>query len=138
RLQMGDTYLRQHRYEDADEHYAAARERERDLKEVRAGAAGRRPEVLDNNQALVEMRLGNAAGAVEAAKRALKADRLSPIFLQTLGLALERAREPDRALDAYRAAVREDTSLYPAWNDLGVALAGQDRLKEAADAFRHA
>jgi tetratricopeptide (TPR) repeat protein len=138
RLQMGDTYLRQHRYEAAVEHYAAARERERDLEEVRAGAAGRRPEVLDNNQALVEMRLGNAAGAVEAAKRALKADRLSPIFLQTLGLALERAREPDRALDAYRAAVREDTSLYPAWNDLGVALAGQDRLKEAADAFRHA
>jgi hypothetical protein len=63
---------------------------------------------------------------------------LSPIFLQTLGLALERASEPDRALDAYRAAVREDPSLYPAWNDLGVALAGQDRLEEAADAFRHA
>jgi tetratricopeptide (TPR) repeat protein len=138
RLQMGDTYLRQHRYEAALEHYAAARERERDLKEVRAGAAGRRPEVLDNNQALVEMRLGNAAGAVEAARRALKADRLSPIFLQTLGLALERASEPDHALDAYRAAVREDPSLYPAWNDLGVALAGQDRLEEAVDAFRHA
>jgi tetratricopeptide (TPR) repeat protein len=52
--------------------------------------------------------------------------------------ALERAREPDRAIDAYRAAVREDPSLYPAWNDLGVGLAGDDRLEEAADAFRHA
>jgi cellulose synthase operon protein C len=138
RLQMGDTYLRQHRYEAAVEQYAAARERERDLEEVRPGTEARRPEVLDNNQALVEMRLGNAAGAVEAARRALKADERSPIFLQTLGLALERAREPDRAIDAYRAAVREDPSLYPAWNDLGVALAGQDRLEEAADAFRHA
>jgi tetratricopeptide (TPR) repeat protein len=138
RLQMGDTYLRQHRYEAAVEHYAAAREHERDLEQVRAGAQGRRPEVLDNNQALVEMRLGNAAGAVEAARRALKADELSPIFLQTLGLALERAKEPDQAVDAYRAAVREDPSLYPAWNDLGVALAGQDRLEEAADAFGHA
>ena len=93
RLQMGDTYLRQHRYEAAVEQYAAARERERDLKEVRAGAAGRRPEVLDNNQALVEMRLGRSrCGA--AAGRALTADPLSPIFLQTRGLALDRRGIP--------------------------------------------
>ncbi len=138
RLQAGDTYLRAGRYADALEQYAAARERERVLSGVQPGEPMRRPEVLDNNQALVEIRVGNRRAALQAIRRAVQADPLNPIFLQNLGLALERLKLSEQSVAAYRAAVDSDPTMFPAWNDLGVVLAGQGRLKEAAVAFRHA
>jgi tetratricopeptide (TPR) repeat protein len=138
RLQAGDTYLHQGRYADALEQYAAARDRERVLPRVRPGGPLRRPEVLDNNQALVEIRVGNPRAALQAIRRAVQADPLNPIFLQNLGLALQRLKLSGQAVAAYRAAVDSDPTMFPAWNDLGVVLAGQGRLREAAVAFRHA
>ncbi len=138
RLQAGDTYLRTRRYEAADEQYAAAREWEPALSQILPGEPLRRPEVLDNNQALVEIELGRRVAGLQAARRAVAADPLNPIFLQTLGFALERLKQPDRAAAEYRRAVRADPTLYPAWNDLGVVRARQGRLGEAATAFRHA
>lgn len=138
RLQAGDTHLRGRRYADALEQYAAARERERDLFRVRPGEPQRRPEVLDNNQALVEIKLGNLRAALHAVRRAIRADPLNPIFLQNLGLALQRLELREQAAAAYRAAVDSDPTMFPAWNDLGVVLAYQGRLTKAAVAFRRA
>jgi tetratricopeptide (TPR) repeat protein len=138
RLQAGDTHLRGRRYAAAREQYAAARERERDVADVAPGEPLRRPEVLDNNEALVQVQLGELGEALQAARRALQADPLSPIFLQNLGFTLYRLGRPEQAADAYRAAARADPTLFPAWNDLGVVLANEGRLAEAARAFRRA
>ena len=93
---------------------------------------------MDNNQALVEIRVGNRHAALRAVRRAVEADPLNPIFLQNRGLALERLKLSGQAVAAYRAAVGSDPTMFPAWNDLGVVLADQGRLNEAAVAFRHA
>ena len=138
RLQAGDTHLRARRYAAALDQYAAARERERDQPAIGPGEPLRRTEVLDNNQALVELRLGNREAALAAVRRALRADPLNPIFLQNLGVTLERLDSDEQAGAAYRAALDSDPTLFPTWNDLGVLLAGQGRLTEAADAFRRA
>jgi tetratricopeptide (TPR) repeat protein len=138
RLQGGDTDLRLHRYRAALEHYVAAREWERALGQIRPGEPVRRPEVIDNNQAIVEIELGHPAAALAAARRALRADPENPVFLGTSALALERLGRPDAAAAAYRAALRSAPGLDTSWNDLGVVLARQHRLREAATAFRHA
>ena len=138
RLQAGDTHLRARRYAAALDQYEAARERERDKASIAPGEPLRRPEVLDNNQALVELRLGNPKAALASARRALQADPLNPIFLQNLGLVLHRLDLDEPAAAAYRAALDSDPTLFPAWNDLGVVLARQGRLTDAATAFRRA
>ena len=138
RLQAGDTHLRARRYAAALDQYVAARERERDQPAIGPGEPLRRPEVLDNNQALVELRLGNREAALAAVHRALRADPLNPIFLQNLAVTLERLDLDQQAAAAYRAALDTDPTLFPTWNDLGVLLARQGRLTDAADAFRRA
>jgi len=138
RLQSGQILLRLRRYADALDQYEAARERRSDFGEVLPGGVLVRPEVLDNNEALARMRVGDPAGALPALKRALAADPLSPIFLQNHGVALRELGRLDEAASAYRGAVRSDPTSFPAWNDLGVVLARQGELQEAVAAFRHA
>jgi hypothetical protein len=138
RLQAGDVHLRARRYEAAAELYAAAREGEHP--DSAAGYAGplSRPEVLENKQGIVEIRLGNTDAGLAAARRALGADPLSPVFLQNFAVALKAAGRPQEAADAYVAAVASDPTLYPAWNDLGVLRAGLGDLDGAVSAFRRA
>jgi len=134
RAQTGDLLLRAHRYDDAAEQYAAARE----IQPGVSGGRARRIEVLDSNQSIVQTYLGRSAEGLRLARQAVAADPLSPLFLENEGFALARAGRLDDAADAYRAAVRSDSSLYPAWNALGVTLSRLGRRDEAADAFRRA
>jgi tetratricopeptide (TPR) repeat protein len=137
RAQSGDTFLRMRRFAAADEQYAAAREEEPRLRDCDC-TPGRRPEVVDNNQALVDVRLGQGPQALRAAQRAVAADPRNPIFLQTLALAQVRAGQRTRAVRSYRRAIAADPGLFPAANELGIVLGEGKRYREAADAFRAA
>lgn len=137
RAQSGDTFLRMRRFAAADEQYAAAREEEPALRRCDC-TPGRRPEVLDNNQALVAVRLGHRAAALRAARRAVAADPRNPIFLQTVGLAEVGAGRRADAVGAYQRAVASDPGLFPAANELGILLGDDKRYGAAADAFRAA
>lgn len=137
RLQGGDTELRARRYRDAAALYAAALERRSPNPDVQA-TPDRRPEVLENNLALVQAQLGLGAPALEAARRAVKADPANPLFRLTEAFALRRLGRLDEAAASYRRAVEAEPGLAPAWNDLGVTLARGGRRAEAADAFRRA
>lgn len=137
RARSGDIELRRRRYDRAEAHYRAARDR---LNELRADAEAfgmglLRPEVLENNQALAEIRLGRPGSALKLATTAVDADPRSPIFLQTLAFAQQEGRDLDGAARSYAAAVDADPTLFPAMNDLGAVRALQGRNDEAARAF---
>jgi hypothetical protein len=97
-----------------------------------------RPEVLENNEALVLIELGRPQDGLEVAKKAVAFDSNSPIFLENQGFAQEKLDDFDGAAASYRAALEADPTIFPAANDLGVILAKQGRLADAADAFRQA
>jgi len=52
-----------------------------------------------------------------------------------LGFAQQRSGDIDAAIAAYRRAIMLDSEQYDAWNNLGVALLGTDRLADALNAF---
>jgi tetratricopeptide (TPR) repeat protein len=137
RAQSGDTFLRTRDFAAADEAYAAAREKLKTLSDC-ACTPGWRREVLDNNQALVKLRLTQTRPALDLAERAASTDPLNPLFQQTLGLARSRSGRPRLAEHSYRTALRSDPTLFPAANDLGIVLAGEHRYAQAASAFREA
>jgi tetratricopeptide (TPR) repeat protein len=138
RLQGGDAELRARRYGAAAELYAAALERRDDpLEEIRA-TADRRPEVLENNRALVQAQLGLGTSAIDAARRAVEADPANPLFRLTEAFAWQRLGRADAAIASYRRAVAAEPQLPEAWNDLGVTLAEAGRRAEAVEAFRRA
>src|SRR5581483_8742171 len=147
RAQAGETALRMRRYLDAEQLYSLARQRERVLLRVfdthacaspEATGWPLRPDVLENNEALAQMKLGRFAEAIAAAKRAVAFDPANPIFVQTLGFVLETAGDLAEAVRYYGRVLADDPSDYPAANDLGVALARSDQKRAAVVAFRRA
>lgn len=127
RVQLGDALLRDRRYADAAEAYAAARELEPSIAHLNSEILAR-PEALHNNQVIAESKLGRRGEAIEAADMALRADPQSPVFLETRGDALRMAGRLREAERAYRAAVRSEPTAITAWNDLGVVLGRQGRF----------
>ena len=143
RLQLGDTALRSHTkemdeaesreiFERAERAYRAARMR------IPAPELGFRPEVLDNNEALVLVRLHRPADALHAIGRALHRDQHNPVFLENRAYIEEQLGHHHLAAAHYTAALRADPSAYQAANDLGVLLAEDGHLEQAAAMFRHA
>jgi tetratricopeptide (TPR) repeat protein len=120
----------------AAEDYAAARELVPLLRE--AGATGFRPERVDNNAAVALAGLGRGEDALAAARLAVAADPLSPVFLFTASVAAERAGDAGAAVDYAREALDSDPGAFPAANDLGVRLAREGRDTEAVAALRRA
>lgn len=137
RVQAGDAHLRARRYAAAAEAYAAAREREKQMRDFDVRALAR-PEALHNNEAIAAAKIGHRGAAVAAARTAVAADPGSPVFLATEGYALRSAGHLGEAERAYRAAVRADPTAYTVWNDLGVVLARRGRFDDAVRAFRRA
>jgi tetratricopeptide (TPR) repeat protein len=150
RLQAGDTELRDHEYLAAEGHYRGAREREAQMtqsdggqtvSQVQGMMAERReplfrPEVLENNEAIVLLELGRKDEALAAATAASAADPANPIFLANEASVHEKQGDLPAAEDGYRAAVAADPTAFPAANNLGVILAEEGHLSEAADEFR--
>jgi cellulose synthase operon protein C len=92
-----------------------------------------------NNLAVALLDAGDdTEEAVDAARRAVAHDQASPVFLDTLGQALQLAGEPERAARAYLAAVRQDATLFQSWNNLGVLRADAGDREGAIRAFRMA
>ncbi len=141
RVQAGDTALAAGRYAAAAELYASAAERLPRL-EFEFPRFTReplvRPEVLHNNRALAELKVGRLEPALDAARTAVAADPANPLFRETEGFALQLLGRDEAAVSAYRAGLAADPTLYPAWNDLGVLLLQQGRADEAVDALRRA
>jgi len=146
RLQAGDIELREHRYAAAEVQYEQALEREKQLPSPNAvspaSTARRellfRPEVLENNQALVLVELERPADALRAIDAALAFDPRNPAFLTNRGFVEEKLGDLQAAEAAYRAALRADPTAFPAANNLGVILADDGHLSLAADALRQA
>ena len=146
RLQAGDTELRDHRFAAAEVQYEKARERESQLPSpagIPTSVTSRheqlfRPEVLENNQALVLVQLDRADEALKAIDAAVKMDRENPIFLANKGFVEEKLGDVPAAEAAYRAALASDPTAFPAANNLGEILADDGHLSLAADAFRRA
>jgi tetratricopeptide (TPR) repeat protein len=159
RLQAGDTELRDSarkdaRFEAAARHYEAAREREGQLGPVRYPAdsftkidvqmlATRRepvfrPEVLENNQALVLVHLGREREAYAAIRRAVASDPKNPYFLANRAYVETKLGHPAAAIRSYRASLADGPVLPWAANNLGVLLADEGHLSRAAEEFRRA
>ena len=145
RLQAGDAEMRGHEFEAAERDYEAARARERvpppgDTPGVFASRKEElfRPEVLENNQALVLVELKRDEDARRAIDRALAFDPANPVFLANKGFVEEELDHPDAAVAAYRAALASDPTSFQAANNLGVLLAERHKLHASEDAFRQA
>ena len=142
--EAGQSALRIQDYSGAAKLFAAALEVQRRYI-TRATATGLtlpaalslRPEVLENNMALVLVERGEP-GAIRLARRALDSDPASPIFRQTLGFALQDAGHLAQAAEHYRLALEADPTLFSAANDLGVIATHVDQRDEAIAALRQA
>src|SRR5207248_1004186 len=110
RLQQADTQLRARHYDAAVTLYESARQREAVVPHDSTTSLIR-PEVLENNEALVEVQRGNPAAAIVNADRALAVDGQNPIFLLNKGFALEKAGKLDDAATSYSAALDADPTL---------------------------
>jgi tetratricopeptide (TPR) repeat protein len=124
RAELGDLERERGRPLDAAEQYAAARERGPVFVDAYRAAVER----VDNNEAIVDLRLERVAAAVERSARAVAADPFSPVFLMLNGSAQAHAGHTRAAIQAYHAALAADPTAFPAANDLGVLLfrAGDD------------
>lgn len=120
----------------AVEDYESARELVPTL--VEAGVTQFRPARVDNNLAVTLAALDRGDEALASAERAVEADPMSPVFLLTAGVAADRAGERGLAIGYYQDALASDPSTFPAANDLGVLLASEGRVAEAAEALRRA
>ena len=146
RLQAGDAEMRRHEFAAAEGDYQAARAREAQLPEPRdtpgifASRAEEllRPEVLENNQALVLVHLGRADDALRAINRAVAFDPANPVFLANKGFVESELDRKEVAAASYRAALASDPTSFQAANNLGVLLAEEHHLGSAADAFGQA
>lgn len=137
RAQLGDAALRGRRYEDAADAYASAHEREDDLPPS-GSTRLTRPEVLDNNEALVLIQLDRPREGLAAATAAVRADPANPLFLENQAFALRRLGRFDAAVPVLERALESDPTLYTAANDLAVIRARQERFTEAAAILRAA
>ncbi|HET9872480.1 MAG TPA: tetratricopeptide repeat protein [Propionibacteriaceae bacterium] len=135
RLQLGDAERRAGEHAAALEDYDAARNR---LPLARFNTTEVFPGALHNNEALALAAIGRASDARAAADRALATDPLNPVFLLTAGSAAHQAGVVEAARDLDARALAHDPTLFPAANNLGVALAAEGRERAAASAFRRA
>jgi cellulose synthase operon protein C len=138
RVQLGDTELRARHFKAAVPYYEAAHRREKGVDNIGSDRPLVRPEVLDNNQALVLAFLGREKEALVSIDRALGHDRENPIFLENRGFVLYRMGKLDEAEQAYEASLASDPTVFPSANDLGVILVDRGRLAEAETALRKA
>lgn len=137
RTQLGDTALRGRDYEEAAREYARAHEQEPDLP-TSAVSPVTRPEVLDNNEALVLIHLKRPAEGLKAARSAVSHDPANPIFLENEAFALRRLGRLDDAAAVLERALASDPKLFTAANDLAVIRSRQGRDEEAVALLRAA
>lgn len=138
RLQLGDAERVADQPAAAIEDYDAARARlpltdpsDTDVRQVFPG-------VLLNNEALALMAAGRDQEARAGALLAVGEDPGSPVFRLTAGSAGEQLGDTPAAERDDAAALALDPTLFPAANNLGVALARRGRVRDAATAFRRA
>jgi cellulose synthase operon protein C len=136
REQLGDAAREAGALPAAAEAYGAAGELVPAL--TRSGEEPIHPEVLENNWAIVDDKLGRTATALAFTRRALRVDPENPALLMTAAYAADRAGRRDDAIRFERRALAADATAYPAANDLGVMLAGEGRDAEAVAALRRA
>jgi type IV pilus assembly protein PilF len=70
--------------------------------------------------------------------RALEIDQRSPAAHNGMALLYQLERDPERAEDHFRKALRYDRNFTPARNNYGVFLASMERYPEALEQFRAA
>lgn len=92
----------------------------------------------ENNLALALARSGDSTEAKAAAAAALTRDPASPIFLDTLAFTHQLAGNSKLAVDAYRAALKADSTSYVSANNLAVLLANEGELGKARELLREA
>lgn len=77
-----------------------------------------------------------ATPQITALEKLLGTPRDGALLRYSLGLALLRAGETARAIDAFREALTRDAGFSAAWKTLGGALAEAGRDAEALSAYR--
>ena len=144
-LHEEDTASRDSTLREAEAHYQAARQTEALLRgrSVAGFITSRReelfrPEVLENNEALVLIELGQKPAALEAIEAAVDFDPMNPIFLANEGYVHEQLGHDAAAEKAYRTALASDPTSFQAANNLGVILGNDGHLSEASRLFRQA
>lgn len=95
-----------------------------------------RPEAVQNNAAIVDVKLNRLGEAEAKARRALAADPENPAFLMTAGFVAHSAGDLGLAVERNTAAFRNDPGAFSAANDLGVDLAALGRRADAETALR--
>ena len=87
--------------------------------------------------AVVALRGGQAASAVELAERAYRLDRKNAGYLNTLGIAYgDLGRSPSEALASFRRALKLRPAFAEGHYNLAKVLDRHERLDEARDAYR--
>ncbi len=95
-------------------------------------------DALRNSAAISALGTGDRSAAIPLSRAAVSGDPRSPVYLMTSAGVAYRNGNVDNAIREYRAALETDESAYPAANNLGVHLAHQGHLSQAARALRTA
>ncbi|HZO95439.1 MAG TPA: tetratricopeptide repeat protein [Candidatus Baltobacteraceae bacterium] len=128
-LARGTAALERDRLEEAQRAFAEALQAADSAAEV---AAAR------NKRAIVAIRRGDRALAVDELVLALEADPRSPAAITTLGNLLLESGDVDEAVLHYEYAILIDDAYAPAYHNLGVALHRRGRRGEAVRMLRKA
>ena len=124
RAQAGDAALLLERYGDASEHYASAAECSPALPEQPPGGEPlARAEVLHNNRSLARGQLGRTAARWRRRGGPWRSTRTTRCSATPRATRCRRAGPRRRTPRARIGRRRFEPSAYPAWNNLGVALA---------------
>ncbi|HET9022316.1 MAG TPA: tetratricopeptide repeat protein, partial [Ornithinibacter sp.] len=95
-------------------------------------------DALRNSAALAALGAGDRSAAIPLSRAAVSGDPRSPVYLMTSAAVAYRNGNVDNAIRQYRVALETDPSAYPAANNLGVHLAHEGHLSQAALALRAA
>jgi tetratricopeptide (TPR) repeat protein len=88
--------------------------------------------------AVIAVRNGRGAEAIDLAKRALELDRRNAAYLTTLGAAHAEAQHPDEALRCFKRALKERPAYAEAHYNLGKVYRRLDKISEAEECYLRA
>jgi Flp pilus assembly protein TadD len=88
--------------------------------------------------AVIAVRNGRGAEAMEPAKRALELDRRNAPYLNTLGIVFAEVGQPEEALRCFKRALKERPAYAEAHYNLGKVYRRLDRIAEAEACYMRA
>lgn len=128
-LARGSAALQRGRLDDAETAFAEA---------LAAAATGAEVALARNKRAILAIRRGDTALAIEELVLALEAEPRSPAAITTVGNLLLESGDVDEAVVHYEYAIVIDDAYAPAYHNLGVALHRRGRRGEAVRMLRKA